>query len=213
MKKILFMTKKTTSIFRILDDLASKAEKEGFSLEYILRQLGDRAFGAFIFFLAIPCCIPFLWLIPQIVSLPLVLLSWQWLIGTQQPWMPKTISRRKIDKENLGKIAKVGYKWLGWVEKISKPRVPGIINHFRQLVGLCMCLFSLAILLPFPGTNTVPGYAMALISFGMIGKDGVLVLLGLLVGWAWTFVLLFAAFFSLNILLDFTQLLLDLMPF
>ena len=207
------MSSDSPSIFRILDGLASKASKDGYTLQHILSQLGDRAFGTFIFFLAIPCCIPFLYIIPQIVSFPLLLLSWQMVLGTNEPWIPDAIGRRRIDRDNLKRIAKAGYKWLGWVEKITKPRIESIIGRgLRRIVGLCLCIFSISIMLPIPATNTVPGYAIAIISCGMIGKDGLSILLGLLIGWVWTLILVFTAVFTFVLGLEAIQPLLDLVP-
>ncbi len=207
------MSNETPSIFRVLDGLASKAGRDGYTLQHIMSQLGDRAFGTFIFFLAIPCCIPFLYIIPQIVSLPLLLLSWQMVLGTNEPWIPESLGKRRIDKENLKRIAKAGYRWLGWVEKITRPRIESIIGRgLRRVVGLCLCVFSFSIMLPIPATNTVPGYAIAVISCGMIGKDGLMILGGLLVGWVWVLLLVFTAIFTFVFSLDAVRPLLDQLP-
>lgn len=207
------MSYEKPSIFRVLDGLASKARKDGFSLQHIMSQLGDRAFGTFIFFLAIPCCIPFLYIIPQIVSLPLLLLSWQMVIGTKEPWIPETLGKRRIDKENLKRIAKAGYTWLGWIEKITRPRIESIIGQgLRRVVGFCLCVFSISIMIPIPATNTVPGFAIALVSCGMIGKDGLMILAGLLIGWVWILVLVFTAIFGFIFGLEIVQPLLDQIP-
>jgi len=53
-------------------------------------------------------------------------------------------------------------------------------------------------LLPFPMTNTVPGFAVALASFGLIQRDGLLVIGGLVLGTAWVSFLVFAAIFGLE---------------
>lgn len=207
------MSRSSRSIFQTLDDLATGAGEEGYSLEYILQHLGDRAFGTFLFFLAIPCCIPFLYVIPQIVSLPLLLLSWQMVLGTDQPWIPSSIGKRRIDKNNLKKIAIAGYKWLGWVEKVSQPRIQSMLGlGLRRVVGLCLCIFSISIMLPIPGSNTIPGYSIAVISCGMIGKDGVMILGGLFTGWFWILILTFTAIFSFVLGSELLQPLIDLIP-
>jgi hypothetical protein len=38
---------------------------------------------------------------------------------------------------------------------------------------------------PLPATNTTPGIAIAVASLGLIARDGVLVLLGVILGLAW----------------------------
>jgi hypothetical protein len=61
-----------------------------------------------------------------------------------------------------------------------------------QLVGLALVLFSASILVPLPGTNTVPGIAVVIVAMGLLQRDGVLVILGGLLGTAWIASLVFA---------------------
>ena len=65
------------SISDRLEALGADAPGESVTLGWILDQLHERAFGLFLLILALPCCIPFLYGIPQIVSLPLVFVSAQ----------------------------------------------------------------------------------------------------------------------------------------
>ena len=62
-----------------LQALISEAQAEAHAqdtdkvtLHWVLTQLHERAFGLFLLILALPCCIPFLYGIPQVVSLPLM---------------------------------------------------------------------------------------------------------------------------------------------
>ena len=92
------------------------------------------------------------------------------------------------DRKGLTQMAKGGRKWLGWIETFTKPRLKGITRkRSERIIGGFLCLFSASILVPLPMTNTVPGFGVALASFGLINKDGVLVILGLLLGFAWIF--------------------------
>ncbi|KCZ91603.1 ExoD family protein [Hyphomonas johnsonii MHS-2] len=168
--------------------MAERAPEEGLSLRAILDQLDESAFGAGLFFLALPCCIPFLYGVPQIVSLPMMALAGQMAAGRELPWMPEKFGQRKIDRNGLTQMAKGGRKWLGWIETFTKPRLTGITGKkSERVVGLFLCVFSASILVPLPMTNTVPGFGVALASFGLINKDGILVILGILVGLAWIF--------------------------
>ena len=47
-------------ISRRLTQLAEDAESETVTLDWIMTQLHERAFGLFLLILALPCCIPFL---------------------------------------------------------------------------------------------------------------------------------------------------------
>jgi hypothetical protein len=55
----------------------------------------------------------------------------------------------------------------------------------ERIIGAIMVMFCASILVPLPMTNTVPGFAVALASFGLMARDGILVLGGLILGSAW----------------------------
>jgi hypothetical protein len=52
-------------------------------------------------------------------------------------------------------------------------------------VGAAFVIFCASILIPLPATNTTPGVAVALASIGLITRDGLLVLAGLVLGLSW----------------------------
>ena len=77
-----------------LEAMAEEAPEEGLTLHHILDRLDERAFGAALFLLALPCAIPFLYLVPQIVALPMMALTLQMLAGRNEPWLPEKIRVR-----------------------------------------------------------------------------------------------------------------------
>ena len=88
-----------------LDQLAADAQNETVTLDWVLRQLNERAFGLFLLVLALPCCIPFLYGIPQVVALPLMFVSAQILLGRQVPWLPSRLAARTVTSADLGALA------------------------------------------------------------------------------------------------------------
>ncbi|MDW3221648.1 MAG: exopolysaccharide biosynthesis protein [Paracoccaceae bacterium] len=176
-----------------LNQLAENAESDTVSLNWILGQLHERAFGLFLLVLALPCCIPFLYGIPQIVSLPLMFVSAQILMGRQTPWLPERLAVRTVSAEGLQNLARRAGPWLRRIESISSPRHSQLTRPpLDRIVGLALVLFSASILVPLPGTNTVPGFAVVLVSMGLLQRDGIVVLLGMMLGTAWIASLIFA---------------------
>ncbi|MFN3314148.1 MAG: exopolysaccharide biosynthesis protein, partial [Hyphomonas sp.] len=57
------------TLLQTIEALAEAAPEEGFSLREIFDRLDESAFGASLFLLALPCCIPFLYGVPQVVAL------------------------------------------------------------------------------------------------------------------------------------------------
>lgn len=177
---------KEKTLLQTLEAMAARAPEEGYSLREIFDQLDESAFGAGLFLLALPCCIPFLYGVPQVVSLPMMALAAQMVMGREQPWMPDKMAARKIDRKGLTQMSKGGRKWLGWIEAIVRPRLTLITGkRSERVIGAFLCFFCASILVPLPMTNTVPGFAVAIASFGLMQKDGLMVIAGLLIGTAW----------------------------
>ena len=179
-----------------LESMSDEAAAEGLSLHAIMDRLDERAFGAALFLLALPCAIPFLYLVPQIVSLPMMALTLQMLAGRQEPWLPEKFGSRKIDKAGLTRMAKFGRKWFGWLERFSRPRLTWLTGHAAErLVAVFLTIFCASILLPLPLTNTTPGIAVAIACFGLMSRDGLLVIMGLIIGALWVSLLVFGLIF------------------
>ncbi|WP_421904295.1 exopolysaccharide biosynthesis protein [Mameliella sp.] len=176
-----------------LDSLVAEAQGESVTLDWILSQLHERAFGLFLLILALPCCIPFLYGIPQIVSLPLMFVSVQILLGRRVPWLPSRLGARTVSTSGLGNLARRAGPWLRRIEAISRPRLGALTRRpIDQVVGLGLVLFSASIMVPLPGTNTVPGFAVVVVAMGLLQRDGVLVLIGAFLGTTWIATLVFA---------------------
>lgn len=175
-----------------LAQLAEEADEEAVSLNWIMAQLHERAFGLFLLVLALPCCIPFLYGIPQIVALPLMFISAQILMGRDAPWLPEKLGARTVTKESLRSLAERAGPWLRRIEAVSRPRLTMLTRPpVDQIVGLALVLFSASILVPLPSTNTVPGFAVVVVSMGLLQRDGILVAVGALLGTAWIATLVF----------------------
>jgi hypothetical protein len=176
-----------------LDQLVAAAPGDSVTLDWVLAQLHERAFGLFLLILALPCCIPLLYGIPQVVSLPLMFVAAQIFIGRRVPWLPARLGARTVSKAGLDGLARRAGPWLRRIEAVSRPRLGALTRApLDRIVGLALLLFSASILVPLPGTNTVPGFAVVIVAMGLLQRDGMLVILGGLIGTAWIGTLLFA---------------------
>ncbi|AKS46069.1 Uncharacterized conserved protein [Octadecabacter temperatus] len=181
------------AISQQLAQLAANAPDETVTLDWVLHHLNERAFGLFLLVLALPCCIPFLYGIPQVVALPLMLVSIQIVFGRRLPWLPAKLGARTVTQAGLQSLSDRAGPWLRKIEAISHPRLSALSRPpMDRLVGIGLVLFSASILVPLPGTNSVPGMAVVIISMGLLQRDGILILLGLLLGTAWIATLIIA---------------------
>lgn len=166
----------------------------------VVDRLDERAFGLLFMILALPCIPPFVMVLPQIVSVPMVVLGAQMATGRQSPWLPEKMRARAFPTVELGKVLDFCEKYVRWVEAFARPRLPAVTDRFgARIVGVLMIIPGLSVLFPMIGTNTVPSIGMAVVSLGLVQRDGLLVILGLMIGVGWV-VLLFGviAFFGVE---------------
>lgn len=174
------------TLLQTLEVMADEAGPEGFTLRQIMDRLDERAFGAILFILAIPCAIPFLYAVPQVVAVPMLAFAAQMAVGREEPWLPGKLGERKIAKAGLTSTARRGRKWFGWVERFARPRLTFLTGKGpERVIGVILCAFCLSIMVPLPLTNSTPAIGVALASFGLIQRDGLLVIIGLVIGIAW----------------------------
>ena len=198
------------SLVEMMEAIAADAGPDGLTLDELMDRLGERVFGAVLFALALPCCIPFLYLVPQIVAVPMMMFAGQMTVGRGEPWLPSKFKERRIDKAGLERMAKGGRRFFGWVEAFARPRLQFLTGpRAEPFVGALLCVFCASILTPLPSTNTVPGFAVATTSFGLMERDGLLTLLGLILGVLWVGALVFGLFFlgtqGMSAVIDFAR--------
>lgn len=193
----------------ILADLSAKARAGGADQETmeeprarlgdIIDRLDERAFGFLLLLLALPCCLPFVYILPQIVALPMLALTGQLAAGRHHPWLPKKLHDRPFSVPAFQKVIARSEKYVRWVERFAKPRLRPVTSHLgARFVGALLLIPTASILVPLPSTNTVPGIGVAIASLGLIERDGFLVGLGLFIGLAWVVLLLLLGFEAAN---------------
>lgn len=152
-----------------ISDLINAMEGVGFGLAIMI----------FAFGIIIPLPPPF----PSIISIPLVIFSLQMVIGHTAPKLPKRFAKLTVKRSVLATLVRKSSPYINKVEKILRPRLLFMITPVAErFVGAFIFLFASFILLPMPLSNFIPGLGILIISFGLIGKDGLAVILGIIVG-------------------------------
>ncbi|MHA7871934.1 MAG: exopolysaccharide biosynthesis protein [Hyphococcus sp.] len=183
----------------ILDDMSGAPGRDDAGPSESKARLGDlidrldeRAFGLMLLLLALPCCLPFVYLLPQIVALPMLALAGQMAAGRHHPWLPEKLHEREFSVSAFQSVIARSEKYLGWVERFARPRLAPVTGRRgAQLVGLLLLVPTASILTPLPSTNTIPGIGVAIAALGLIERDGLLVILGLVIGFMWVALLVF----------------------
>jgi hypothetical protein len=164
--------------------LPDGAGPEGLTLGEVLDRMDERAFGILILILAVPCLVPALYGVPQIVGIPIILLAAQMMIGRSEPWLPASWLKRRISLDWLNRMSGFADKSMRWTERVSRPRLAFLATGVgERLAAFFMILATLTIVLPM--TNSVPSLALTLLAVGVIQRDGIFVALGSAIAVAW----------------------------
>ncbi|MDH5722098.1 MAG: exopolysaccharide biosynthesis protein [Alphaproteobacteria bacterium] len=184
-----------SDIFRKLDETLSA---ERVSVDHLLEALHERGFGFLLLLFAAPMALPIP--VPPVINVmlasPMILLTAQQAIGRHTIWLPQWMRKKDIPREKMSKMINGLLPWFDRLESIVKPRMKFITSGvFSHLIGFFGLIMALAVCIPLPLTNTVPSLGIALMSIGVISRDGLAVILGAAIGLAWVSMLCYAFVF------------------
>ncbi|MDD9910444.1 MAG: exopolysaccharide biosynthesis protein [Ahrensia sp.] len=192
----------------LLDDVLSQLQQtHGIDAKISLGQLTDalqaRAYGVILLLMALPCCLPFVYLLPQIVAFPMLFLTWQLASGRNTVWLPENLHKRQFRISLLAGTVSRARPWLKRFEFIAGPRLASLSEGIGlRIVGGLLMIPCASILVPLPLTNSVPGLGVSIAAIGLVERDGVLILLGLIIGLVWVAALAIGGGALLTYLID-----------
>lgn len=150
----------------------------------ILQLAGERTFGFLLVVLSLPSALP----IPAPgystpLGIILLILGGQLMLGKAVPWLPPKLLGQRMPRHHAQKIIRRALPWLRRIELISRPRLRPICTSRggRLLLGAAVSLMAVSMILPIPGTNTLPAIGIFITGFGLLDDDGLISLAGLVV--------------------------------
>lgn len=153
------------------------------TVEEIAAAFDTRAYGPFLILLGLVNCIPFPPGLLSIIGLPIVILGVQMLLGRRTPWLPHSVMRRRIKRDDLTRHATAAQPILQRIERLLRPRMAGVFRILPQrAIGLLVTIFGTCVLIPIPLTNFVPSLGTVIVALALIEADGLVLALGVLVG-------------------------------
>ncbi|MEO1150119.1 MAG: exopolysaccharide biosynthesis protein [Pseudomonadota bacterium] len=162
------------------------------TLGALVAMMDRRSYGFLLLLLALPCCLPFVYVLPQLVALPMLALAAQLAAGRPHPWFPTRLANRSFAVAQFEGVISRASKYIGWFERLAYPRLTFLTEGLGvRIIGALLIIPCASILVPLPSTNTAPGIGVAIAAIGLIERDGLLVILGLLMGLAWVVLLVF----------------------
>lgn len=152
----------------------------------LVDSLGERAFGALMFVFAVPNILPTPPGTSAILGLPLVILTFQVMMGRQSLWLPETVRKRTISRGLLESFVAKMMPVMARIERVLRPRFGLLVasNLAERVIGLVTFPLALVLFLPIPFGNILPAAAVSCIALGLAERDGLAVALGYVLGLA-----------------------------
>ncbi len=173
------------STSELLENVVVVYRSDTLKVGEIKNTLHERGFGVLLAIAALPLCLP----VPvppgytTFFSIPLFIFSVQMILGMRAPWLPVWIENKEIKRSSIEKLIVKANPWLKKIEKRLQPRLTYISVHtWERIIGIFTFVFALSIALPIPLTNFPPGWGILIMSLGLLSKDGITILIGMIVG-------------------------------
>lgn len=172
-------------ISAVLTSLARNAG-ERLTVADIISVLRDRAFALLVVLLGLPNCLPMPPPIPLVCGLLLALVAAQIVAGWSAPWLPQSLLSRSIPQVAVARAVRRALPVLESLERWSRPRMAVLESPIAlRAIGFLLLALALGLLVAAPVIGQIPlGIAVCLVGLGLVERDGVLVLAGMVVGTA-----------------------------
>lgn len=165
----------------VLTRIASDPTRERIAVGDFLKAMQERAFGPLMLIFALPNVLPTPPGTSSVLGAPLVFLAAQLMLG-RAPWLPPIIARRSIARKDFAAFVGKAAPWLARAEKLLRPRFR-VLAHppMEYVVGLVCFILAVVLVLPIPLGNMLPALAICIMALGILERDGIWILVGILV--------------------------------
>ncbi len=174
----------TAPIVQRLRDAAATLEDERVSMRAMAQAHGPDAHGTLLLLLAMPCLLP----VPGVGTVlgvgmaALAVAMWQ---GHETPRLPPRVANLELPRHWAQRVLRGLASAYALAGRHARSRLSHLASTERRAgISLAVGLMAVLILLPIPFGNVLPALALSLIGLGLVFRDGVAVLAGLLVSGA-----------------------------
>ncbi|HAV13172.1 MAG TPA: hypothetical protein DCX06_06750 [Opitutae bacterium] len=168
------LQEKPHSLAETLESVLKDTDSVGPSIRELTEAVGDRGFGVLLMLLSLPSALP----IPAPgYSIPfgiaMAIIATQIMFGRETVWLPQRILAIRVHPRLANKMVGTGAAFLRRIEKLIKPRMRWIHSKAgHSLLSIIILTMSLFMMIPIPGTNTLPAMAIFIIGVSMAEEDG-----------------------------------------
>ena len=165
----------------LLKGVVSKQDKDNITLHELMSLLHERGFGLILIILSLPVLVP-LPGITIIIGIPMMIFTVQMMLGHEYPYIPYFIGSKSFQRGTLSSIVEKAAIYLQRVEKIMRPRMFAMSSKTgERVIGFFGFLCAISVALPIPFGNAIPSLGIVTMSVGLLSRDGLIVLLGIII--------------------------------
>lgn len=177
------MTQNKIITTQAIEDVVNKSSADRIPVRDLVDAMQAIGFGLVMMIFAFGIIIPLPPPFPSIIAMPLIVFSLQMIAGYTAPKLPKRFEKISVKRSVVAMLVQKSAPYIRKVEHILRPRL-GFVTTPRaeRVIGVFALIFSSFIVLPMPLSNFIPGLGILIISFGLLGKDGLVVICGIIVG-------------------------------
>lgn len=164
---------------QVLTDVGAQADPV-LTLDELVSTFGERGFGALLLMLGLISAV--IGVIPgttTLLGIPILIIGFQLLLRRDELWLPGWILKRDLPRAAFAEAAGKVRVRLERVERFSKPRLGFMSTDLSEaLIGLMCVIWAAVLMLPLIGFNLFPSLIVAAFGFGLMQRDGVMMLVG-----------------------------------
>jgi hypothetical protein len=159
------------------------ADPDDTSIGTMILGLGDRSFGWTILLFSLVNMVPMPVGSTLITAIPLLLLTAQMALGLQHIALPDFIRRIRISRRRFKGVIVRLRPLFRPIERIVRPRLLWLFSRRNErIAGVMLFAVAAALFLPMPGSGFVPATALLISAIGLIERDGVVLIGGMVLG-------------------------------
>lgn len=184
-----------SGISDVLRAWEAKAEEETSNVGTILDAAGSRTAGPFLFLAALIMISPIGAIpgVPIVLSTVIILVAVQVVFGTTSIWLPSFLKERSIPQDKVETVVDTLTPYAQKADRYLGQRLSALTGRTMSRVVAALCILLALLVYPatlIPFAAAAPGGAILLLSLGLLARDGILMLAGLIATAAAVFAIL-----------------------
>lgn len=170
----------TPPIVQRLRDAAAAIEEERVSMRAMAQAHGPDAHGTLLLLLAMPCLLP----VPgvgTVLGLGMAALAVTMWRGLGAPCLPQRVAEIELPRHWARRVLEGLASAYAMAGRHARTRLGHFVGpSWRSTIALAVGVMAAIVVMPIPLGNLLPSLALMLMGVGLVFRDGVAVILGLL---------------------------------